>query len=120
MPFTSLEGAARLYGATMSLAEAYRATLPLEVRDVRHEALVTNFESETRGLCDFLGVPWSSDIEGFAAKAKTRVIRTPSANQIRRGLNTSGFGRWRSYEPELAPVLAILKPWVERLGYEAD
>jgi hypothetical protein len=118
--FVSLQGAAQLYDATMRLALAYRAALPLDIREVRHEALVTDFESETRALFGYLGVEWTREIESFATRAKDRPIRTPSANQIRRGLNTSGFGRWRNYEQELAPVLPILKPWIERLGYADD
>jgi hypothetical protein len=27
--------------------------------------------------------------------------------------------RWRNYSEELGPVLPILKPWIEALGYEA-
>jgi hypothetical protein len=39
---------------------------------------------------------------------------------VRAGLNRGGLGRWRAYADELAPVLSVLKPWVERFGYPAD
>jgi hypothetical protein len=43
-----------------------------------------------------------------------------SANQVRRGLNAEGIGQWRNYAAQLAPVLPILQPWVQRFGYPAE
>jgi len=54
----------------------------------------------------------------FADTARSRPIRTPSARQVTRGLNTSGVGRWRPYAEQLAPILPVLQPWVEAFGYE--
>jgi hypothetical protein len=45
------------------------------------------------------------------------VVRTPSAPQVRAGLNRQGLGRWRAYEADLAPAIPLLAPWLERLGY---
>ena len=53
-----------------------------------------------------------------AIVARARQIRTPSANQVRRGLTREGFGQWKGYERQLAPVLPILEPWVRYWGYE--
>ena len=55
-----------------------------------------------------------------AATARRRSVRTPSAPQVRAGLNRKGLGRWRAYDERLAPVLPMLAPWVERFGYEAE
>ena len=46
-----------------------------------------------------------------------RNVRTPSADQVRAGLNRRGLGRWRAYAAELAPVAPMLAPWIERFGY---
>jgi len=53
----------------------------------------------------------------FAASAQKRAIATPSAVQVARGISGEGIGRWRRYEKQLAPVLPVLEPWVERFGY---
>jgi hypothetical protein len=50
------------------------------------------------------------------AKARGRII-TPSYNQVTQPLSRGPSGRWRRYEKQLAPVLPILLPWAERLGY---
>ena len=118
--FLTLEGTARLYDATMRLAELYRAKLPLDLFELRHEDLVNDFEGRVRATCDFLGLSWQDSMRDFAARAKTQAITTPSSVQVMRGLNREGIGHWRRYREQLAPVLPILQPWVERFGYSAD
>ncbi|HEV2363032.1 MAG TPA: sulfotransferase [Caulobacteraceae bacterium] len=116
--FLTLEGAARLYDATMSLFETYRKKLPLDVRVQIHEGLASDFEAEARAICDFLGLEWSERMGEFADRA--RAVATPSAAQLAGGLSAEGVGAWRRYREQLAPILPILQPWVERFGYPAD
>ena len=116
--FTSLESTARLYDAVMQLVVTCRERLPLNLRVVRHETLVSDFDSEVPDILDFLGLRWVDEVAGFAQSARRRSIRTPSANQVREGLNGEGVGQWRCYAQELAPVLPILEPWVRHWGYE--
>jgi hypothetical protein len=116
----TLERAARLYADYMRLAEIYRAKLPLDVLELRHEDLVDDFEGRVRATCEFLGVAWQDSMRDFAARAKSQAITTPSSVQVMRGLNREGIGHWRNYRDQLAPVLPILQPWVERFGYPAD
>ena len=52
----------------------------------------------------------------FAAGVKERGVFTPSGPQLARGLNAQGVGKWRDYAAEMAPVLPVLEPWVERFG----
>ncbi|HQR10552.1 MAG TPA: sulfotransferase [Casimicrobiaceae bacterium] len=118
--FLTLEGTARLYDATMRLAELYRAKLPLDLLQLRHEDLVSDFEPRVRDTCDFIGLTWQDSMRDFAARARTQAIVTPSSVQVTKGINREGIGHWRRYAPQLAPVLPILQPWVERFGYPAD
>ena len=116
----TLEGAAAYYDAVMRLAELYRGLLPLQQRLVRYEALVDDFEGVARDACAFLGLGWDQGLHDFAAKARTRGISTPSAAQVARGLNREGQGAWRRYRDQMASVLPLLQPWVERFGYAPD
>jgi hypothetical protein len=113
----SLERAAAFYDRTMRLAEASRARLPLHFHDVRNEDLIADFKGTVRSLCDALGIAWDPAMMEFAASARKRAIATPSGAQVVRGLSGEGIGRWRRYEKQLAPVLPLLEPWVERFGY---
>lgn len=117
--FTDLAEAAACYDACMGLAEVYRRVLPLAVRETRHEALVEDFDRELADLAAFLGIAVTRGMADVAATARSRSVRTPSARQVRQGLNRTGVGRWQRYAGELAPVLPVLEPWVRRFGYEA-
>ncbi|HUO22210.1 MAG TPA: sulfotransferase [Caulobacteraceae bacterium] len=112
-----LERGAALYAGTMRIIDLFRARSANPVFEHRHETLVDDFEGAVRPLCAFLNLPWTDCLADFAATAARREIRTPSADQVRRGLNRDGVGAWRRYAAELAPVLPMLSPLAERYGY---
>jgi tetratricopeptide (TPR) repeat protein len=116
--FTDLQQTAACYAGGMALAEVYRALLPLTVLEVRHESLVEDFEAGLAAICGFLGLQLDPAMADVAATARARPVRTPSAAQVRAGVNRKGVGRWRAYAAELAPVLPVLEPWVRRFGYD--
>ncbi len=115
--FLTLEGAARYYDTVMALAALYRERLPLPVCEVRHEALVADFDVVVRHVLDFIGAAWDPRVREFTGQVRG-VPRTPSAPQVARGLNADGVGQWRRYGVQLEPVRAVLAPWVERFGYQ--
>lgn len=118
--FTDVVEAARCYAACMTLAQTYRRVLALDLMEVRHEAMVADFEGGLEAVARFVGLPFDPAMADVAATASGRVVRTPSATQVRAGLNRQGLGRWRNYAAELAPVRSMLAPWVQRFGYPAD
>jgi len=93
----TLEGAARFYDLFMHLMGLYWAKLPLNLKSVRHEDLVADFERETRAICAFLGIAWTQSLSGFAERAKERPVATPSATQVAAGLSREGLAQWRNY-----------------------
>jgi hypothetical protein len=115
--FLSLETTARYYDAVMRLAETARARLPLDLHVVRYEDLVADFDAEVASLLRFLDLPWDERVHGFHDTARSRLIRTPSAAQVRQPLYASSVARWRRYERQLEPVRPVLEPWVEAYGY---
>jgi hypothetical protein len=117
--FTDLAAAAEAYAANMALAETYRRVLPLSLHEVRHEALVEEFAGGLAAICERIGLSFDPAMIDAAATARRRTVLTPSAAQVRAGLNAGGIGRWRAYAPGLSPILPTLEPWVRRFGYEA-
>jgi len=115
----TLPGAAAFYDAVMHFAQQVRPVLGLDWREVRYETLAADFAQETRGICEFLGLEWRAGMGDFAARVQTREHATPSTAQLARGLDRSGIDQWRNYSGQLLPVLAVLDPWVQRLGYPA-
>ncbi|HWI77313.1 MAG TPA: sulfotransferase family protein, partial [Sphingomicrobium sp.] len=69
-------------------------------------------------VVDFLGLEWKDGLLDHRATAKARgAISTPSFDQVVQPLSDKASGRWRRYEKQLEPVLPLLLPWAERLGY---
>ena len=111
-----LQGAARFYHEVMTLAQTSRALLPIDVREVRHEQVVENFEQTIRSLLDFIGLEWQSALTQFSNNLPADP-RTPSDVQLWRGLNADGLAQWRRYNMQMMPVMDTLVPRVRRFGY---
>jgi hypothetical protein len=115
--FTDLAETARCYAACMAMAQVYRRVLPVNLIEVRYETLVADFEGELARVAAFLEIEPTPAMIDVATTARRRVVRTPSARQVRAGLNREGLERWRAFPRELAPVMDTLAPWIVALGY---
>ena len=119
--FLDLGDAARLYDLVLGFWTRCRALLPLDVHVLRYEALVADKEAEMRALIAFLGLDWDERVlDNQGSAVKRGLIATPSYAQVAQPIYKRASGRWRRYREQLAPVLPILIPWAERLGYEAE
>ncbi len=119
LEFVTLEHAARHYDALMRLQLASLARMTNPVLELRYEALVADFDGVTRGLCSFLGLPWSAALRDFGDTARRRDVNTASVAQVRAGLFNGG-GQWRRFRGEMGGVMPILQPWISRFGYSDE
>ena len=96
-----------------------REALPSQVYTSVYETLVADPEAALRPLLEFLGLEWHDELlDHRSTAAKRGAIITASYDQVIEPISTRPRGRWRRYETQLAPVLPVLLPWAERLGYE--
>ena len=117
--FLTLEGTARLYDAMMELWTRSRDLLPLNVLDIKYEALVEEPKPQMQRVAGFLGIAWSDKLVDNRPAAKSRgFIKTPSYSQVAEPIYRRAVERWRNYSEELRPIVPILEPWIEALGYE--
>ncbi len=116
LEFVTLARAARHYDAMMRLQQASLARMSNPVLELRYEALVADFDGVTRGLCGFLGLPWSPALRDFGDTARRRDVNTASVAQVRAGLFNGG-GQWRRFRDEMAAIMPILQPWISTFGY---
>ena len=114
--FLSLERAAKFYDAVMNLAEVAVIVLPMNLLQVRHEAVVANFDGELSKILAFMHLEWDEAVRGFDERAK-EAPRTPSDLQLREGLNRNGFDQWKRYSDQLRPIMPVVDRWVARFNY---
>jgi hypothetical protein len=116
--FTNLEEAAQTYDAIFRNWHKARELLALNVHIVRYERMVADLEAEMRPLIAFLGLAWRDEVLDNQANAARRgLVRTASYSQIGQPLYTRAAGRWERYRRFLEPVIPILSPWAEKMGY---
>ena len=116
--FLEIDSAADFYDAAMSLRTRCTEILPLQVHRIVYEDLVAQPEASLKPLVDFLGLDWRAELLDHRSTAKARgTINTPSYAQVTQPLTRRPSGRWKRYREQLEPVLPVLLPWAERLGY---
>jgi Flp pilus assembly protein TadD len=116
--FQDLESTARLYDLAAQAWQRASTLLPLSVHRVRYERMTDDLESEMRPLLAWLDLPWRDGILDNQRSAKGRGhIATPSYSQVTQPIYRTAVNRWVRYREHLAPVLPVLAPWAERLGY---
>ncbi len=115
---SALESAATHYVRVMDLVMHYRAEMALRYLPVRYDAMVTNQEETVRSILDFIGVPFDERCLSF--HENRRYARTASYAQVTEPLYERSLFRHRHYRRHLEPVIPILRPTIERLGYTVD
>ena len=88
------------------------------VLEWRYESVVDRFDEHVTRLGQFLEVADASPMARFAEHARSkRFISTPSYAQVTQGINPKAVNRWHAYREQFEPVLPLLRPLIERLGY---
>jgi hypothetical protein len=118
--FSTIERAARLYVAAMEAWNRAKEAMPIRVHTIRYERLAGGgAEAELRELLTFLGLPWRAEVlDNQSAAARRGRVETASYAQVGEPIYSRAIDRWVHYRQHLEPILPLLRPWVERLGYE--
>ncbi len=88
--------------------------------EVRYETLVAEFEQQMRAIASFLELPWTDAMLQPGRQAHDRgFISTPSYSQVVQPVNSKAVGKWRRYEQQLAGIIPIIQPYLQRWSYEA-
>ncbi len=111
----ALESIAKHYALVSDLVEHYRRELNLRYMQVRYEDVVDDLEGSLRRVLAFVGEDF--DERCLAFHENRRYARTASYAQVSEKLYDRSRFRHRHYDQHLKPVLPILQPVIERLGY---
>ena len=113
-----LESIAQHYNLVADLVQHYQQNLKLRYLPIRYEEMVTDQEAQVRKLLDFIGVEFDPRCLSF--EQNTRYARTASYAQVTEKLYDRSRYRYRSYIKHLTPVVDIMRPVIERLGYQVE
>ena len=103
---TNLKDLGHYHADYIRMAGHFDELVPGKLHRVRYERVVADLEGGVRRLLEYLNLPFEPACLHFHENA--RAVHTPSAQQVRRPIDTSGTDRWRDFAPWLAPLQKIL------------
>ena len=110
-----LETTARHYALIADLIAHYRTEMPMRYLPVRYEQIVEDQEGSIRRMLDFIGEDFDPACVDFTQNR--RYARTASYAQVTEPLYDRSRYRYRPYVKHMAPIVPILQPAIDRLGY---
>ena len=103
----SLERLGNYYNNYVDLMNHWNKVLPNQILSVNYEDLINNFEDTVKLILDYCKLPFEDAcIEFYKSK---RSVKTPSAQQVRQPIYTSGLDYWKNYDPYLDELKKHLK-----------
>jgi len=102
-----LKDLAGYYNNYVELMDHWNGVLPDQILSINYEDVVNNFEESVRKILDYCEIPFEQQcLEFYKSK---RSVKTPSAEQVRQPIYTSGMDYWKNYEPYLDDLKNNLK-----------
>jgi tetratricopeptide (TPR) repeat protein len=100
------------YRNYVELMDHWDSVLPGKVLRVQYEEVVADLETQVRRILDYCGLPFEEGCISF--HKNQRSVRTPSAEQVRQPIYTSGLEQWKNFEHCLDPLKQALGPVLDR------
>lgn len=117
--FTDLPTIAEFYDLSFSMWEKARSLFPVPVHTVVYEDMIEDPQAVLRPVVEGLSLKWHPNVLDHQRTAKERgVITTASYDQVTQPLYRGSAGRWQRYRKHLEPIFPVIRPWVEKFGYE--
>jgi tetratricopeptide (TPR) repeat protein len=114
----ALDSAARHYALVADLVAHYRSEMALRYLPVRYEDIVDEQRASVHRLFDFIGEEFDERCLNF--HENRRYARTASYAQVTEKLYDRSRFRYRHYLKHLEPIVPILQPVIDRLGYKIE
>lgn len=86
----------RYYADYERVMRAWHRAAGVEMIDLHYEELVSDPETQSRRVMEFLGLPWTEEILRFHESDRT--VNTASRDQVRRPMYTTAVKRYLPYE----------------------
>ena len=102
-----LDDLGRFYNLYGELMRHWHSVFPGTIYDIQYEELVADQEGQSRRLLEHCGLEWEDACLRFYET--NRLVKTTSAEQVRRPIYSDSVQSWKRYEKQLAPLLKALR-----------
>ena len=96
----------RYHTTYQRMMNAWHQITEIDMLDVHYEDMVSDPETQSKKICQYLNQPWTEDILNFHKSART--VRTASRDQVRKPIYTTSIKKHEHYNPHLAPLRKAL------------
>ncbi len=103
---TNFDDFGRYFLLHEQLMAHWRRVLPIEIHELRYEAMVADPEATSRALIAYCGLDWDPRCLDFTRTERT--VKTPSRWQVRQPIYDRSVGRWRNYAAHMAGLAGRL------------
>ncbi len=93
---TDTKNISSFYDTYLETMDYWKTLFPENIFDLSYEDLVSDFETNTKALFEFLELDWNKNVGDFVDSKNS--VQTPSSWQVRQGINTKSVGRSKQYE----------------------
>ncbi len=107
----SLSSIGQYYRRYWGLMQRWQQLFPGRILNVRYEDTVDDLERQSHRMLDFLGLPFEEGVLEF--HANERLVKTPSASQVRQPIYSDALQSWKKYERHLQSLRESLGPLAE-------
>lgn len=94
------------YSLYEGMMNQWKDMYPNRILDVHYEDTVADIEAQCVHLVEFLGLDFEPEMLEFYSSE--RLVRTPSASQVRRPIYKTSVQAWKKYEQHLQPLVSAL------------
>jgi tetratricopeptide (TPR) repeat protein len=102
-----LSALGQYYSRYSRMMNSWHSLFPGRILNVQYEDTVEDIEAQSRRLLGFLDLPFEEGVLSFYATK--RVVKTPSASQVREPIYKSSIAAWKKYEKHLGPLIENLE-----------
>jgi tetratricopeptide (TPR) repeat protein len=100
----SLRDLGLYYKNYVKLMDHWQGIFPEQILLVKHEDVVSDTENQVRRILDYCGLEFEQACLDF--HTNKRAVNTPSAQQVRQPIYTSGLEQWKHFESYLDELKA--------------
>jgi hypothetical protein len=103
----SLDALRHFYASHRKLMEFWIERFPNRILTVSYEQVVEDLQGQAKAMLDHIGLPFDPAVLDF--HQTERIVRTPSAGQVRRPIYRDSLEYWRRYGSQLATLESLLE-----------